>query len=192
MSPMSSREILSVADLIGHALKGFPLRTMHKERANSYIPKELAMQLKGDALKSTVPFLVSLVERVKLAQKAYGKEYAKQMADRREFAQARIKEIKVLMNAMIDDEKTSMIKSLISEVEYYEKMGMRPVSMATVDAEATKAIFMKMEGIDAGATDPYVKEYMSRRICFSESVSSDVEISTLKAMIEMLEDECGN
>ncbi len=189
---MSSWEILGVVNLIDTALKSFPRRRMHKERTDSYIPKELAMRLKGEALRNTVPFLVDLVERVKQAQKSYGKEYAKQMVDRREFAQTRIKEIRASMDAMMDDEKTNMIKSLISEVEYYEKMEMKPVSKVTVDAEATKMVFMKMHGIDAGSTDPYVKEYLSRRIFFSELVSSDAEISTLKTMIDMLEDECNN
>ncbi|TBU17930.1 hypothetical protein CWI42_100510 [Ordospora colligata] len=189
---MSSREILSVVDLIDTVLKSFPRRRMHKERTNSYIPKELAMRLKGEALRNTVPFLVGLVERVKQVQKSYGKEYAKQMAERREFVQARIKEIRMSMDAMMDDEKTSMIKSLISEVEYYEKMDMKPVSKVTVDAETTKMVFIKIEGIDAGATDPYVKEYLSRRILFSQLEPSDAEISTLKTMIDMLEDECNN
>ncbi|UYI26794.1 hypothetical protein J0A71_03g06310 [Encephalitozoon cuniculi] len=183
---MASQKILSAVDSINDLLKTLPPQPTAVRCYDSFVPKEMAGCLRRRALESTLPLLERIVCDIKSAQEKHTALDAGEMCSRREFATTQLHHLRLSMENEFEEAKINRVKDLLSEIEYYERIGARPVGRINVGKEATTRIFRMLSRVRTKPIDSYIWGYLKRRVCFFHESPSDIEISSLKAMLRLL------
>lgn len=90
------------------------------------------------------------------------------------------------MEGDFDREKISRVKALLSEIRYYEQMGVAPRNEIHVDKDMTSRIFKLLSNVELRPTDSHIGEYLRKRIRFLSDPPSDIEISSLRIVLGLL------
>lgn len=181
-----SPRMVSTVDSINGLLRALPIRPKASRCQDLFVPREVVSQLKRRALKRSVSFLRGVVDDIKSAQERHECLDPNEVLGRKEFATSQIHHLKAQIERVSEDERIKKVKQLLGEVEYYERIGARPASKIFIGREMTLDIFRRLSSTEAKPVDPYIGEYLRRRISFSHEPPSDIEVSVLRAMVGVL------
>lgn len=182
---MATEKILLSAEVVNNLLKTLPTPPKVLRNSSFLVPREMVAHLRRTAIGSTLPLLGNIVTKVKARQEKYGDLCLKEVESRQRFAVEKLSLLKHAMENDLDRMKFDQIRSLLHEIEHYKQIGTRPCKKIHVGKEVTPRIFKLLSGMDFDA-DPYIQEYLKRKIEFHCNFPSDIEISTLRAMLRLL------
>lgn len=182
----TSRTLVKI-DLINDLLKTLPTSIKISKNSQPLVPKEMVRRLKRGALEKTLPFLNGIITKIRAEQEKYGEVKFDDVKNRKKFVLQQIKHLKCCMERDFDSNRNNQVKSLLSEIEYYEQMNIKPGCEINIGEQATAKIFKLLSDKDIKPTDSHIWEYLSGRINFLCHVPSDIEISALKAMLGLLQ-----
>ncbi|ADM12232.2 uncharacterized protein Eint_091030 [Encephalitozoon intestinalis ATCC 50506] len=188
---MASQRILSAVDSINNLLKALPFRPSVRRCHDSFVPKEMVGLLRKRALESTLPILKEIIDGIKLGQKKEDIIDDREICSRREFATGQLRHLRLSMESEFEEGRINKIKDLLNEIEYYEKIGVKPIKKINVGKEMTLKIFQMLSCSGEAPMDPYIGEYLGRRICFFHESPSEIEISSLRTMLRFLQESGG-
>ncbi|KAG5858832.1 hypothetical protein KMI_11g17880 [Encephalitozoon hellem] len=188
---MATKRILDAVDLINNLLKTLPMCPATAKCHETFVPREMVGNLRRKALENTLPILGEIVGGIRSAQERHREAGPNSVCGRREFATNQLRSLRLSMENEFEENRINEIKSLLGEIEYYEKIGVRHTDKMSVGKEATLNIFRMLSCIGERPADPYIGEYLKRRVCFSYEAPSDIEVSSLKSMLRFLQEDTG-
>ncbi|AFN83763.1 hypothetical protein EROM_091470 [Encephalitozoon romaleae SJ-2008] len=185
---MASQRILDAVDLINNLLKTLPMHPKTMRCHGLFIPREMVGSLRKKALENTLPILERIIDDIRSTQEKHRRIDSNEICNRREFATNQLRKLRLSMENEFEENRVNEIKSLLSEIEYYEKIGVRLIDKVSIGKEVALNIFRTLSHSREGPTDPYIGEYLKKRVSFSHEFPSDIEVSSLKAMLRFLQE----
>lgn len=185
---MASQRILDAVGLINNLLKRLPVHPETVRCHGLFVPREMVGSLRKKALENTLPILERIIDNIRSAQEKHRRMDSNEICSRREFATNQLRKLRLSMENEFEESRINEIKSLLSEIEYYERIGVRLIDKVSIGKETALNIFRILSCNKEGPADPYIGEYLKKRVGFSHEFPSDIEVSSLKAMLKFLQE----
>lgn len=184
---MATSRMLASADIINNLIKMLPAPIKAAEAPECLVPRETVGRLRIKALDATLPFLQSVVARIRMEQEKYSGTYFGEMNQRQAFAVKSISQLRHSIEKDFDRKRIDQARDVLNEIEYYKQLETATSERICVDRERTLEIFRLLALEDTCIADPYIGEYLKRKIHFSCDPPSDIEISALRTMLAILQ-----